>query len=68
MESDGITLYYRGCRLEAGLCDGRPVAVVHHDGRTLARFEGATVIDCANQAKSRIDQMRRHGELPPSNA
>lgn len=59
--SDAINLYYKGCRLVAGMRDGRPVGYVRREGRELARFEGGSVLDCADQAQHRIDQMHRLG-------
>jgi hypothetical protein len=63
--SDIITLHYKGCQLVAGMREGGPVAFVHHDGRELARIEGVCIIECANKAQRRIDQMRP-GEVRPS--
>lgn len=61
--SDAINLYYKGCRLVAGMHEGRPVGYVHREGRELARFEGPTILDCASQAQLRIDQMQRAAAL-----
>lgn len=56
--SESISLYYKGCQLVAGVRDGQPVAYVNREGEQVVRIEGASVIDCARQATSRIDRMR----------
>lgn len=61
---DGIDIIYRGYQLVAGMRNGRPVAYIHRGHAQLARFVGPSVIDCANRAKQRIDQMAQ----PPAEA
>jgi hypothetical protein len=56
---DSIDLIYRGYQLVAGMRNGRPVTYIHRGHAQLERFVGPSVIDCANRAKLRIDQMAR---------